>query len=133
MAEKVYISWNWVDLQIQVIADKIGEGNKYVGVTGIPRGGLIPAVMLSHKLGIRYLPYRESFKQLPILIVDDIADSGHTLTDVGRRGFDTATLCVRYSTQYTPTYYGEEITSDKWLVFPWEENDSKPIQDYLDY
>lgn len=133
MAEKVFISWNWVDLQIQVIADKIGEGNKYAGVTGIPRGGLIPAVMLSHKLGIRYLPYRESFKQLPILIVDDIADSGHTLTDVGRRGFDTATLCVRYSTQYTPTYYGEEITSDKWLVFPWEENDSKPIQDYLDY
>ena len=134
MTEKVFMSWNWVDLQIEVLANKIGSNSKFTVVTGIPRGGLIPAVMLSHKLGIKYMPYREAIKALkPVLVVDDIADTGYTLTELGTRGFSTATLCFRYSTQYTPQYYGEEITDDRWLVFPWEENDSKTIQGYLDY
>ena len=29
-------------------------------------------------------------------------------------------------------YYGDKIEDDSWLVFPWEKNNSKPIQDYLD-
>lgn len=133
MAEKVFMSWSWVDHQINVIADKLNNTSEFVAVTGVPRGGLIPAVMLSHKLGLKYIPYQQAVsKRRPVLVVDDISDSGLTLTDVGNKGFKTATLCVRYSTQYTPDYYGEEITSDKWLVFPWEENDSKPIQGYLD-
>lgn len=133
MTEKVFMSWNWVDLQIEVLANKIGSNSKFTVVTGIPRGGLIPAVMLSHKLGIKYMPYREAIKALkPVLVVDDIADTGYTLTELGTRGFSTATLCFRYSTQYTPQYYGEEITDNRWLVFPWEENDSKTIQGYLD-
>tara|TARA_B100000900_G_scaffold409458_1_gene425432 strand:+ start:1070 stop:1474 length:405 start_codon:yes stop_codon:yes gene_type:complete len=133
MTEKVFMSWHWVDLQIEVLADKIGNDSKFTIVTGIPRGGLIPAVMLSHKLGIRYVPYKEAIKASElVLVVDDIADTGHTLTEIGTKGFCTATLCCRYSTQYTPEYYGEEIIDDKWLVFPWEENDSKTIQGYLD-
>jgi len=133
MTEKVFISWSWVDHQINVIADKLNNTSEFAAVTGVPRGGLIPAVMLSHKLGLKYIPYQQAIsKRRPILVVDDISDSGLTLTDIGGKGFKTATLCVRYSTQYTPDYYGEEITSDRWLVFPWEENDSKPIQGYLD-
>lgn len=133
MTEKVFISWSWVDHQINVIADKLNNTSEFAAVTGVPRGGLIPAVMLSHKLGLKYIPYQQAIsKRRPVLVVDDISDSGLTLTDIGARGFKTATLCVRYSTQYTPDYYGEEITSDRWLVFPWEENNSKPIQGYLD-
>lgn len=133
MTEKVFISWSWVDHQINVIADKLHSTSEFEAVTGVPRGGLIPAVMLSHKLGLKYIPYQQAVsKRRPVLVVDDISDSGLTLTDIGSKGFKTATLCVRYNTSYTPDYYGEEITSDKWLVFPWEENDSKPIQGYLD-
>ena len=133
MTQKVFLSWSWVDLQIKVIANSIQDKSEFVAVTGVPRGGLIPAVMLSHKLGLKYIPYTQAIsKKRPILVVDDISDSGLTLTDIGNKGFKTATLCARYNTRYTPDFYGEEITSDKWLVFPWEENDSKPIQDYLD-
>ena len=133
MAQKVFMSWGWVDHQIQVIANSIEDKNEFVAVTGVPRGGLIPAVMLSHKLGLKYIPYQQAVsKRRPVLVVDDISDSGLTLTGVGNKGFITATLCVRYNTQYTPDYYGEEITDDRWIVFPWEENDSKPIQGYLD-
>lgn len=133
MVEKVFLSWDWVDQQINVIAGKISSSNEFIAVTGVPRGGLIPAVMISHKLGLKYIPYEQAIsRKRPILVVDDISDSGHTLTRIGNKGFITATLCVRYNTQYTPDYYGEEITSDRWLVFPWEENNSKPLQGYLD-
>lgn len=127
------MSWGWVDHQIEVIANSIEDKNEFVAVTGVPRGGLIPAVMLSHKLGLKYIPYQQAVsKRRPVLVVDDISDSGLTLTGVGNKGFITATLCVRYNTQYTPDYYGEEITDDRWIVFPWEDNDSKTIQGYLD-
>lgn len=133
MTEKVFMSWGWVDHQIEVIANSIEDKNEFVAVTGVPRGGLIPAVMLSHKLGLKYIPYQQAVsKRRPVLVVDDISDSGLTLTGVGNKGFITATLCVRYNTQYTPDYYGEEITDDRWIVFPWEDNDSKTIQGYLD-
>lgn len=133
MAQKVFMSWGWVDHQIEVIANSIEDKNEFVAVTGVPRGGLIPAVMLSHKLGLKYIPYQQAVsKRRPVLVVDDISDSGLTLTGVGNKGFITATLCVRYNTQYTPDYYGEEITDDRWIVFPWEDNDSKTIQGYLD-
>ena len=29
-------------------------------------------------------------------------------------------------------FYGEKIEDDRWLVFPWERNDSNTKQDYLD-
>ena len=44
-------------------------------VTGIARGGLIPAVMVSHKLD---LPYVDAVGP-NTLVIDDIADSGVTL------------------------------------------------------
>ena len=44
-------------------------------VMGLPRGGLIPAVMISHELGIPLVinPTKNT------LVVDDINDTGHTL------------------------------------------------------
>ena len=132
MKDKIFVSWKWVDEQIEVLANKIPR-DKFKSVAGVPRGGLIPAVMLSHKLGIDYTPFNHLQEYNDeVLIVDDISDSGETLTQIGVKGYRTATLCFRYSTQYTPDYYGEEIDNDRWIVFPWEENDSKTIQGYLD-
>ena len=132
MKDKIFVSWKWVDEQIEVLANKIPK-DKFKSVAGVPRGGLIPAVMLSHKLGIGYTPFNHLQEYNDkVLIVDDISDSGETLTQIGGKGYSTATLCFRYSTQYTPDYYGEEIDNDRWIVFPWEENDSKTIQGYLD-
>ncbi len=132
MKDKIFVSWKWVDEQIEVLATKI-PNDKFKSVAGVPRGGLIPAVMLSHKLGIDYIPFNHLQEYSnEVLIVDDISDSGVTLTEIGTKGYHTATLCSRYSTQYTPDYYGEEIDNDRWIVFPWEENDSKTVQGYLD-
>lgn len=135
MAQKVFLSWKWVDDQINTIGDKL-EGRELEFVSGIPRGGLIPAVIMSHAFGVKYISY-SSAKQLPkdlrskTIVVDDIADTGHTLKEAVDLDFITATLSIRTGTKSVPMYYGEHITDDRWLVFPWEKLDSVPMQDYL--
>ena len=60
-------------------------------IVGISRGGLIPGVMMSHKLNVPFKPVHASTRDFPhwenylprpsdkkILIVDDICDSGET-------------------------------------------------------
>ena len=139
MKEKVFMSWKWVDDQIEELAERLKD-KKLRYISGIPRGGLIPAIMLSHKLGVTYIPFDEAkkygrhdirFKNEDILLVDDICDSGVTMKDYAPR-FLTATLCLRYISETIPEYYGEKIEDDRWLVFPWERNDSKTKQNYLD-
>ena len=31
----------------------------------------------------------------------------------------------------TPTLYATEHLGDEWIIYPWERNDSAPVQDYL--
>jgi hypoxanthine phosphoribosyltransferase len=132
---KIYLSWKWVDEQINTIGDKL-ENVDIEFVSGIPRGGLIPAVMMSHVFGIKYISY-SSARMLPkdlrnkTLVVDDIADTGVTLKEADEMGFITATLSMRSTSLTAPRYFGEFITGDEWLVFPWEKLDSIPVQDYL--
>lgn len=137
-SEKVFLEWNWVDQQVMALGETIKDSvSEYSYITGIPRGGLIPGVYLSHYIGIKYLPY-DNAKELPlsrrkeILAVDDICDSGITLIEASGYGFHTAALALRYSSSFMPDWYSKRITDDSWLVFPWERDDSKPIQDYLD-
>tara|TARA_R110001592_G_scaffold225404_1_gene481323 strand:- start:5354 stop:5758 length:405 start_codon:yes stop_codon:yes gene_type:complete len=133
------MSWKWVDDQIDELAKRL-KSRELRYISGIPRGGLIPAIMLSHKLNVTYIPFDEAkkfgrhdlrFKNEDILLVDDICDSGVTMKDYAPR-FITATLCMRYVSETIPEYYGEKIEDDRWLVFPWERNDSNTKQDYLD-
>lgn len=132
---KLYLSWKWVDEQINKIGDKL-EGLNLEFVSGIPRGGLIPAVMMSHAFNIKYISY-SSAKMLPLelrektLVIDDISDTGITLEEANDLKFILASLCIRSGTKTIPRFIGEIISDDRWLVFPWEKLDSIPMQDYL--
>ena len=132
---KLYLSWKWVDEQINKIGDKL-EGLDLEFVSGIPRGGLIPAVMMSHAFNIKYISY-SSAKMLPLelrektLVIDDISDTGITLEEANDLKFILASLCIRSGTKTVPRFIGEIISDDRWLVFPWEKLDSIPMQDYL--
>jgi len=134
--QKVFLSWKWVDDQINLIGDKLESVPDLEFIAGVPRGGLIPAVMMSHAFGIKYISY-SSAKLLPkelrenTLVIDDIADTGVTLKEAVELQFKTATLAMRSSTSTMPLFYGDLITDDSWLVFPWEKLDSIPMQDYL--
>ena len=132
---KLYLSWKWVDDQINKIGDKL-EGLNLEFVSGIPRGGLIPAVMMSHAYGIKYISY-SSAKMLPLdlrkktIVIDDISDTGLTMAEADKLKFITSSLCTRVGTKTLPRLTGELISGEQWLVFPWETLDSIPIQDYL--
>jgi len=95
---------------------------KYKYIFGIPRGGLIVAVWLSHQLQIPYIPHLYLPRDPNILIVDDIADTGQTLSNLGLDPFyDTATLYYKKRSIVKPTYYARE--TNNWIIFPYERID----------
>ena len=55
MPEKKIYTWNWVDTQLNNIGEQLEGSSKPEFVTGIPRGGLIPAVLLSHRFDIPFI------------------------------------------------------------------------------
>lgn len=123
MQTKKYISWEEVENLVDILSQNIlKSGEKFDTIYGLPRGGLIPAVMLSHKTGIPYAAHGHA------LVVDDICDSGKTLNTIQ---YPTAVLHYKPHTSIIePTFYAHVWGSDDWIVYPWEEKDSKPIQDY---
>tara|TARA_B100001564_G_C20615467_1_gene659659 strand:+ start:1029 stop:1478 length:450 start_codon:yes stop_codon:yes gene_type:complete len=145
--KKKYIIWEDIDKQVSNLASQINSntGIEVDYVVGIPRGGLILAVMLSHKLGIKHMTvdHLEKLEEdimMPnfdinkrkILIVDDISDSGQTLKTYKQQGHTTATLDVRNTTITKPDFYCNWLENTDWIVYPWERKDSKTVQDYLD-
>lgn len=98
----------------QIIAD--WAGTKFHSVYGIPRGGLVPAVYISHMLDIPLVHQ----PQPGVLIVDDIADTGKTLSMFRQGQGNIATICYHKQSIVKPDRYIYEKT-DEWVVFPWEK------------
>jgi hypoxanthine phosphoribosyltransferase len=129
--EKVYLTWDDINSLVDKLANEVSQAPvppHYI--TGLPRGGLIPAVMLSHKLDIPFVNISliRSLPRTEVLIVDDIADSGETLLPY--KIYQTAVLHYKMRSEHIPTYYVEEVDDNVWLSYPWEREDSETIQDY---
>ena len=123
---KLYLSWEHIQHSVDVLCELISNSNvEITSVTGLKRGGLIPAVMISHKLNIPYTDTATS----TTLIVDDICDSGETLKNVAQDS-PTAVLHYKLTASIQPTFYAKEV-GEEWIVYPWERADSQAIQDYL--
>lgn len=132
---KDYLTWNDIEDCVATIASWAEKQNfKYV--TGPARGGLIPAVLLSHQIGLTYIPLvdalgRPEITRARTLLIDDICDSGKTFKDLEDWGFATASLVWRHDSGYIPDCHAYLVEDDSWIVFPWERKDSETIQDYL--
>ena len=127
MKHKVYLTWKEVDTLVTILKNKVLDKLPEIGsVMGIARGGLIPAVMLSHKLGVPYTNLIDP----NTLVVDDICDSGNTIKEAP--GLYTATLHYKESAIVKPTIYASLLVNEsQWISYPWENDDSEMIQDYL--
>ena len=137
-----------VDLEIQIKHSR----KKYDWIIGINRGGLIPSVLLSHRLGVAHGVHtvqsytgtekRELKSDLyismiglikpnhNILVVDDISDSGDSLTaalksirrkDSDAINIDVATLHYKPKSNFKPNYFAKQIDDDLWIMYPWEK------------
>ena len=128
---KVYITWN----QVNKLLDKIHEQAQDIDyVAGIPRGGVILAILYSHRFGVQYMEYPSNHYP-HLMILDDIADSGKTLKEWKEKLPVPyyATLHYKRSSCIEPDFYGRKmIKEDNWIVYPWERKDSKTIQNYLE-
>lgn len=119
-----FLKLSWKDFEdfIKDFVEHCSVNNiKFTGVYGIPRGGLVMAVTLSHRLGIPLLgaPCKNC------LIVDDIHDSGVSLAHYYHCKYYIATWCYvePISPLNVPNYYYKKIDGygKPWVVFPWEE------------
>jgi len=143
----IYYTWEQFSKDVKLLVRRV----KYAkvqpkSIIGIARGGLVLGVALSHKLKapltiISTSSYQSKQKldtivfntsfcrplENPVLVVDDICDSGRTLdlvlTHVKTFGFDvySAVLFYKEASYIKPTWYLHKINkSEQWVKFPWE-------------
>lgn len=126
--EKIFVTWEDVEDYIEYVA-RSTKDIEFQGVYGIPRGGLVLAVMLSDRLGIPMLmaPCRGA------LIVDDIADSGRSLihyteNDTQFNQYAITTFFYHPRSSVKPDWFFKEKTEGSWIVFPWEYDVDRPAK-----
>jgi len=115
-----HISWDrytgavhWLSLCIERAEFKWKDQRVY-NLFPIYRGGLVPAVCLSHRLNLPINMCRDFHS----LIVDDIVDTGETAK--AYRDSPLVSVFYRSTSASVPWLYGELIEHDRWLQFPWE-------------
>lgn len=145
--DKTHVSWDEIEHAVDQIVSALPH-LRWKGIVGIARGGLIPAVMLSHRLCVP--TFRSYFVSTydgmnktgqticddqfflenggdDWLFVDDIMDTQTTANHVLDK-FPRASLAVLFSHRYglvneaneNRIIRGRVRLSDNWLVFPWE-------------
>lgn len=120
------LTWERFDSASLEIAETIKAELDLLGyqmfknIYGIPRGGLIVAVRLSHLLD---LPLTDTPVKKETLIVDDICDSGKTLQKYN--GYATACIYKASNSITTPTWW--IIEKKDFVQFPWETEKTAKI------
>lgn len=136
------------DVYQRIIPQLLPRAKEFSGVLGLPRGGLNMAVIISHQLEIplvlwgipdptipddavaaekRGAPYQShmtvyvsSWPMDPrILIVDEIADTGHRLFPY--KNHFIVTLFYHRQSIVIPNIWLHEKKDDEWIVFPPEK------------
>lgn len=136
MTTKVFYSWIQFGEDITKLENMIDPGD-YDVVVGIARGGLVPAVELSHHLGLPLVCLNwqtrdgtppddfptdviDQISGKRVLFVDDICDSGETYKQIydvllSQRHMmlkSTTSACLHYNsgeTMFKPDFYAVEI------------------------
>lgn len=141
------MTWHDIEKAVEALAIAVREEYDPDVIVGIARGGLIPAVRLSHLLNdllmkvvhVKYYENVDEAKGEPeifwsdvgklegkVLVVDDVADTGATLgvvldhlKDRVEDELKVCTVAYKPKSKIEPDYYIYETS--KWVVFPWEE------------
>lgn len=144
---KLALGWSEIEQDCAILASEIKYCDV---ILSLGRGGLVPGVMLSHLLDCKVfnfglksykenlagdiiitqapgIKFNSDYRNKKVLVVDDLSDKGSTLQYI-KDYLDThefkyyrfATLYIKKSTKFTPTYYIKEFDDNIWLDFPWE-------------
>lgn len=114
-----FYTWKKLDVDCSEIA-QWAKDKKFKNIYGIPRGGLIIAVKLSHLLEIPVVLSAGDISS-STLVVDDIVDEGNTLSrflDLLHCKVMTASLYLGPNPTIKPDFFLNKKVG--WVVFPWE-------------
>ena len=147
--DPLQITWHSVRQAVGHIANRLAAHNyKPQRILAVARGGMIPAVMLSHILDVREVGsvqveaydgrikgaatkvitgfgQVEHYNKPDTLIVDDLWDTGETHEHL-RRLFHQATFATLFykdrgdESHRIVSFPGLAVPRDEWLQFPWE-------------
>jgi uncharacterized protein len=148
--KKQYYSWEHFHTLVGKVKKRVKVSPDII--VSIGKGGSIPGVILAEmfncnnlNLGLKsykgqtrgkiheYQPILcfDNLRDLNILIVDDIADSGETFEYAvkkfiknGCKKVETASVFYKPCSKFKPDSYAEEVDEKTWIVQPWETLDS---------
>ncbi len=145
--DEITMGNDWLESNIKYLEECFKADKKqFTRIVGITRGGLIPAVMLSHRLNVPMLTYNvTSYKGKKqqdlniiqgrdlldiitrddkILVVDDICDTGITIRYMRELLADydvtIASIIIKPNSKEGVDYYSAVINDNVWIKFPWE-------------
>jgi len=144
-----YLSLSWAEVEEYTsdLAERIHSTYKPDTLLAVMKGGAVIGVLVADRLSISRVytvnlrsyekvglrggvevyqkPSKESIWAKRVLIVDDIVDSGQSLTTVirltreyGAKEVRSATLLIKESSEFIPDYYSHRVRG--WVFYPWE-------------
>jgi hypoxanthine phosphoribosyltransferase len=147
--EVIYIPWSRaIELCYRLASMLLDAGEDPDVIVAVSRGGLIPARIVSDVLGVDELvvlrskfwgvggrmysePRIERHERLDltgksVLVVDEVTDTGATLSkvtrlvrDLGATVVKTAVLHYKATSSFIPDYYVEKLERWAWIFYPW--------------
>lgn len=126
------IDWNIFGQYIEALIYSVKlSGERFDAIIGIPRGGLIPAVFLSHALKVPMVTNLDTVHSgQKILIVDEICDTGKTLMKVAEYNnhyVKSSNVCYTYvalvkrtDSKFDLDFWADEVDKGILVIFPWE-------------
>jgi len=148
--EIISMGWHEFDKAVGSLANTLRRKYDPDIIVGVARGGLFPAVRLSHLMDdkmlriihVRYYKGVNMRRKKPelladvgrlkgkVLVVDDVADTGTTLEFVvkhikrkGAKEVKVATIAMKSHSTFKPDFF--IFKTDNWIIFPWEEMSAK--------
>lgn len=151
MTDKTHLSWAIYAADVNNLAANLKSAfdpSCVKAIVGVARGGLVPATMLAHKLGVRRVdmigvasydddthksvdvadvyrmcdPKYINMQGEHVIVVDDLIDSGKTFAAI-KKFLPEALYVTVYAKQHNVNdvhFYSRVIPATSWVVFPYE-------------
>jgi len=122
---RIIYTWDDFDRDCEYLRQKLLKYEPYT-VFGVPRGGLVVAVRLSHLSGMEFTKVVNP----DTIIVDDICQTGNTFNNVTyflapKHDYKaSAALWVVEEEYARPDHWIRVKSRENWVQFPWETKES---------